>query len=169
MSDTSYSPDAPVEDTKPVAVGDRAPDFTLPDQNGKPVRLSDLLGKRAVVLYFYPKDETRGCTAEACGFRDSYEVFSEAGAEVVGVSSDSVESHRKFAQHHRLPFILLSDAHSALRKRYGVPTTLGMIPGRVTYIIDRHGVVRHIFSSQLQVEKHITEALETLRALALAE
>ena len=172
MSDTSHSPETPVTpsvDNRPVAVGDRAPDFTLPDQNGKPVTLSDLLGKRAVVLYFYPKDETRGCTAEACGFRDSYEVFSEAGAEVIGVSSDSVESHQKFAQHHRLPFTLLSDAHSALRKRYGVPTTLGMIPGRVTYIIDRHGIVRHIFSSQIQVEKHISEALETLRLLALAE
>jgi peroxiredoxin Q/BCP len=169
MTDATHSTDTAAANNKPVAVGDRAPDFTLPDQNGKPVRLSDLLGTRAVVLYFYPKDETRGCTAEACGFRDSYQVFTDAGAEVVGVSSDSVESHRSFAQHHRLPFILLSDEHSALRKRYGVPTTLGMIPGRVTYIIDRHGVVRHIFSSQIQAEKHISEALETLRALALVE
>lgn len=169
MSDASHTPETHIEDTGPVAVGDRAPDFTLPDQTGKSVRLSDLLGKGAVVLYFYPKDETRGCTAEACGFRDSYQVFSDAGAEVVGVSSDSVESHRSFAQHHRLPFTLLSDAQGALRKRYGVPTTLGMLPGRVTYIIDRHGVVRHIFSSQIQIEKHISEALETLRALALAE
>ena len=168
-SDIPETPNTPTADNSSVAVGDRAPDFTLPDQHGKSTRLSDLLGRGAVVLYFYPKDETRGCTAEACGFRDAYQVFSDAGAEVVGVSSDSVESHRQFAQHHRLPFTLLSDAHGALRKRYGVPTTLGMIPGRVTYIIDRHGVVRHIFSSQLQVEKHISEALETLRALALTE
>ena len=169
MSDTSHAPDTAPSEDKPVAVGDHAPDFTLPNQHGKPVRLSDLLGKGAVVLYFYPKDETRGCTAEACGFRDAYQVFSDAGAEVVGVSSDSVESHLSFAQHHRLPFILLSDTHGALRKRYGVPTTLGMIPGRVTYIIDRRGIVRHIFSSQIQAEKHVAEALETLRALALTD
>ena len=152
-----------------MSVGDRAPDFTLPDQTGKPVRLSDLLGERAIVLYFYPKDESRGCTAEACSFRDSYEVFKDAGAEVVGVSSDSVDSHQRFATHHRLPFILLSDAGSALRKRYGVPTTLGLLPGRVTYIIDREGIVRHIFSSQIQVEKHITEALGTLQKMARPE
>lgn len=158
--DTSITP------SRPVAVGDRAPDFTLPDQTGAPVRLSDLLGERAVVLYFYPKDETGGCTAEACSFRDSYEVFKDAGAEVVGVSSDSVESHQSFATHHRLPFVLLSDADGALRRRYGVPTTLGMFPGRVTYIIDRHGTVQHIFSSQIHFEKHVTEALNTLQKMA---
>lgn len=163
---TSLSDDIYRGNGKRVSVGDRAPDFTLPDQTGKPVRLADLLGERAIVLYFYPKDETRGCTAEACSFRDSYQVFKDAGAEVVGVSSDSVDSHRGFAEHHRLPFILLSDAGGALRKQYGVPTTLGLLPGRVTYIIDREGIVRHIFSSQLQPEKHITEALNTLRALA---
>ena len=151
-----------------IAVGDKAPDFTMPTDGGGTVSLSALRGK-PVVLYFYPKDDTSGCTAEACGFRDAYQVFSDAGAEVVGVSSDSVESHRGFAQHHRLPFILLSDTHGALRKRYGVPTTLGMIPGRVTYIIDRRGIVRHIFSSQIQAEKHVAEALETLRALALTD
>ncbi len=149
-----------------VEVGDRAPDFTLPDQTGKPVRLSDLLADHVVVLYFYPKDETTGCTAEACSFRDSYQVFKDAGAEVVGVSSDSVESHESFAAHHSLPFILLSDAGGALRKQYGVPTTFGMWPGRVTYIIDREGVVRHIFSSQIQFERHVTEALKTLQAIA---
>lgn len=148
-----------------VAVGDHAPDFTLPDQTGKPIRLSDLLREHAVVLYFYPKDETQGCTAEACSFRDSYEVFKEAGAEVVGVSSDSVESHESFATHHRLPFVLLSDEGGALRKLYGVPTTMGMFPGRVTYIIDRDGVVRHIFSSQIQFNRHVIEALNTIQAM----
>ena len=148
-----------------VAVGDHAPDFTLPDQTGKPIRLSDLLREHAVVLYFYPKDETQGCTAEACSFRDSYEVFKEAGAEVVGVSSDSVESHESFATHHRLPFVLLSDEGGALRKLYGVPTTMGMFPGRVTYIIDRDGVVRHIFSSQIQFNRHVIEALNTIHAM----
>jgi thioredoxin-dependent peroxiredoxin len=151
---------------KSVQVGDRAPDFTLPNQSGEPVRLSDFLGKTDIVLYFYPKDDTSGCTTEACSFRDSYEVFKDAGAEVIGVSSDSAESHQRFAAKNRLPFILLSDAGGALRKRYGVPTTFGLLPGRVTYIIDKQGVVRNIFSSQFTPEKHITEALKTLQALS---
>ncbi|MGZ3582091.1 MAG: peroxiredoxin, partial [Ktedonobacterales bacterium] len=120
-----------------VQVDDAAPDFALPTQGGTLVRLSDFLGKQAVVLYFYPKDNTRGCTAEACAFRDSYEVFKDAGAEVIGVSSDSEESHQQFATQHRLPFVLLSDRDGELRKRYGVPTTFGLVPGRVTYIIDK--------------------------------
>lgn len=165
QSDKSDKSDKSAADGRRVAVGDRAPDFTLPDQTGKSVRLSDLLSEQAVVLYFYPKDETQGCTAEACSFRDSYEVFKEAGAEVVGVSSDSVESHESFAAHHRLPFILLSDEGGELRKLYGVPTTMGMFPGRVTYIIDRDGIVRHIFSSQLQFNRHVIEALDTIQAM----
>lgn len=148
-----------------VQVGDAAPDFALPTPNGTLVRLSDFLGKQAVVLYFYPKDNTTGCTAEACAFRDSYEVFKDAGAEVIGVSSDSEESHQQFAAQHRLPFVLLSDKDGQLRRRYGVPTTFGLVPGRVTYIIDKQGIVRHIFSSQLNAQKHVTEALQTLRAL----
>jgi len=152
-----------------VQVGDRAPDFTLPDQAGKDVRLGDLLGNKNIVLYFYPKGDSAGCTAEACSFRDSYEVFKEAGAEVIGVSSDSAESHQRFATKHKLPFILLSDADGSLRKRYGVPTTFGLLPGRVTYIIDKQGVVRHIFSSQFTPEKHITEALKTLQDMSKAQ
>ena len=151
-----------------VQVGERAPDFTLPDQNGKDVRLSDLLGKKNIVLYFYPKDDTPGCTTEACSFRDSYEVFKEAGAEVIGVSSDSVDAHQRFATKNRLPYILLSDVGGALRKQYGVPTTFGLMPGRVTYIIDKQGVVRHIFSSQFTPQKHITEALNTLQSMEKA-
>lgn len=148
-----------------VGVGDRAPDFTLPSQSGESVSLHDLLRDRAVVLYFYPKDETPGCTAEACAFRDSYEVFKEAGAEVVGVSSDSVASHEGFASKHALPFTLLSDAGSEIRKRYGVRRTLGIMPGRVTYVIDRDGVVRHVFSSQMNAARHVDEALATLREI----
>ncbi len=148
-----------------VRVGDTAPDFALPTQSGTLVRLSDFLGKQAVVLYFYPKDNTTGCTAEACAFRDSYEVFKDAGAEVIGVSADSEESHQEFAAQYRLPFVLVSDRDGELRKRYGVPTTFGLVPGRVTYVIDKQGVVRHIFSSQINVQKHVTEALQTLRAL----
>lgn len=152
-----------------VQVGDTAPDFTLPTQKkGEAFHLHDLLGKAAIVLYFYPKDDTKGCTMEACSFRDSYEVFKEAGAEVVGVSSDSEESHQKFASKYQLPFILLSDKKGELRKQYGVPSTLGVLPGRVTYVIDKQGVVRHIFNDMLNAQKHVSEALKTLQALNLA-
>src|SRR2546421_6006055 len=147
-----------------VQIGDLAPDFTLLNQSGTPVSLGDFLGKQHIVLYFYPKDNTSLCTEEACAFRDSYEVFKDAGAEVIGVSSDSVESHQQFAKEHQLPFILLSDVDGVIRKRYGVPTAFGL-PGRVTYIIDRQGIVRRIFFSQFTSEKHVTQALQTLQLL----
>jgi peroxiredoxin Q/BCP len=148
-----------------MQVGDPAPDFTLPNQAGDPVSLHDFIGKSSVVLYFYPKDNTPGCTTEACAFRDSYEVFKEAGAEVIGISSDSADSHRQFTSKYRLPFVLLSDRHGAVRKRYEVPSTFGLLPGRVTYIIDKQGIVRHIYSSQFAAEKHVPEALKTLKGL----
>jgi len=148
-----------------IKTGDPAPDFDLPDAAGKKVRLADFAGKRPVVLYFYPKDETPGCTAEACAFRDSFEAFKEAGAEVIGVSSDSEESHKKFAEHHRLPFTLLCDHGALVRKTYGVPPTMGLLPGRVTYIIDTKGVVRHVFDSQFNPKKHISEALRVLKEM----
>ena len=148
-----------------VKVGDKAPDFTLPSQLGDNVTLSEYFGKKNVVLYFYPKDESPGCTREACTFRDSYQELTSLGAEVIGVSSQSVESHKSFATHHGLPFILLSDAGNKVRKLYGVPSTMGIIPGRVTYIIDKEGVVRQIFSSQSQTEKHVEEAIKTLKEL----
>jgi peroxiredoxin Q/BCP len=147
-------------------VGERAPDFTLPRSDGTPFRLSDAVRRGAVVLYFYPKDETMGCVAEACAFRDEYDVFTEAGAEVVGVSADSSESHRQFAAHHRLPFVLLTDADGAVRKRYGVGKALGILDGRMTYVIDTKGVVRHVFSSRLQPTRHVAEALAIVRGLA---
>jgi peroxiredoxin Q/BCP len=148
-----------------ISVGDQAPDFSLPSAGGETVRLSDYRGKSEVVLYFYPKDDTPGCTTEACTFRDSYESFRDAGAEVIGVSSDSSDSHRGFAQKHRLPFVLLSDADGSVRKQYGVPKTLGLIPGRTTYLIDRDGIVRHVFSSQFQPLRHVAETLEVLKRL----
>jgi len=148
-----------------VEVGDPAPDFTLPSQSGDQVRLSDVWHRGPVVLYFYPKDETPGCTTEACTFRDSYEAFKEAGAEVVGVSSDSVTSHESFAAKHRLPFILLADDGGRVRKQYGVRPTLGILPGRVTYVIDGQGVVRHVFSSQTGVQRHVQEALDALNEI----
>jgi peroxiredoxin Q/BCP len=148
-----------------IQIGGKAPDFTLPSQTGEPVRLSDRLGERVVVLYFYPKDETSGCTKEACAFRDSYEVFTDAGADVIGISSDSVDKHASFADHHKLPFTLLSDKGGSVRKSYGVPSTIGLLPGRVTYVIDRDGVVRNIFNSQLNISGHINQAIETVKKL----
>lgn len=153
----------------PVRVGDKAPDFTLPSASGKPVTLSDLYRERNVVLYFYPKDDTVGCTAESCAFRDAYEDFVAAGATVVGISSDSTASHARFAARHSLPFILLSDEGGRVRDLYGVRSTLGILPGRVTFVIDRRGVVRYAFSSQLRFTQHVTKALEVVRAIGAEE
>ena len=144
-----------------------APGFTLPSQSGEEVSLQDFLGKkRAIVLFFYPKDDTPGCTKEACSFRDGYERFEKLEAEVIGISSDSVRSHQRFAQRHALPYVLLSDEEGEVRKLYGVPNTLGLFPGRVTYVIDDEGVVRHVFSSQLGVTKHVEEALMALESIS---
>jgi peroxiredoxin Q/BCP len=152
-----------------IKIGEKAPDFTLPSQMGDTVTLSEYHGKKNVVLYFYPKDETIGCTKEACAFRDSYDVFTNLGAEVLGVSGQSVESHKSFATHHGLPFLLLSDAENKVREMYGVPATMGFIPGRVTYVIDKKGIVRHMFNSQSQPEKHIEEAKQVLEKLDAEE
>jgi len=151
--------------SRQLSVGDAAPDFSLPAQKGGVVNLRNLLSTSEVVLYFYPKDNTPGCTAEAKAFRDSYSVFKEMGAEVVGVSSDSVESHKDFASRCDLPFTLLSDPGGKVRKLYGVPSTLGVLPGRVTYVIDMKGVVRHIFNSQFNATKHVEEAIGVLRSI----
>lgn len=149
------------------AVGDRAPDFTLPSADGTPVRLGDLLAKKAVVLYFYPRDETAICTKEACSFRDAYQDFIDAGAEVVGVSRDDAASHARFASGHRLPFRLLSDTNGAIHAQYGVRKRLGgLLQDRISYVIDREGIIRLAFSSQLRFDAHVKEALRVVRALA---
>ena len=147
-----------------VRVGDTAPDFTLPDQRGQLVRLHEVTDKKNVALYFYPKDATPGCTAEARAFRDAYDAFTEADTEVIGISSDSVKSHERFAANERLPFRLLSDRDGAVRELYGVERTLGILPGRVTYVIGRGGVVRHVYSSQLRATQHSREALRAINA-----
>jgi peroxiredoxin Q/BCP len=149
-----------------IATGDQAPDFTLPAADGRSVSLADFRGKKAVVLFFYPKDETPGCTREACEFRDSFDRFGDAGAEVIGVSDDDVESHKKFAAHHRLPMTLLSDAGGQVRQRYGVKSLFGVVADRVTFVIDRTGVVRHVFASRLRFGKHVDEALGVVKTLA---
>jgi len=146
-----------------VDAGSKAPNFTLPSQSGEMVSLKDFLGKKPVVLFFYPKDDTPGCTKEACAFRDDYEEFDKLDAKVIGISSDSVDSHRRFAKKHTLPFTLLSDEGGEIRKLYGVRNSFGLFPGRVTYVIDEEGMVRHVFSSQLGVEQHVKEALKALR------
>ena len=151
-----------------LSIGDKAPDFTLPSQSGEPLKLSELWAKRTVVLYFYPKDDTPGCTVEACSFRDRFDEFAEAGAAVVGISSDSTASHEKFAGKHKLPMTLLSDQDGAVRKRYGVKSTLGIMPGRATFVIDQGGIVRHVFVSQLRADKHVTEALAVVQKLTRA-
>ncbi len=149
-----------------VKEGDVAPDFELPVEGGEKVRLSDFRGKKTVVLYFYPKDGSPGCTKEACAFRDNYEQFKDAGAEVLGVSSDTLESHGLFSVKLGLPFKLLSDEGGKVRKLYGVPSSLGIVPGRVTYVIDKEGIVRYIFNSQIDAEKHMEESLRIVRSLA---
>jgi peroxiredoxin Q/BCP len=148
-----------------LSVGDKAPDFTLPSQAGESITLSQLWARRTVVLYFYPKDDTPGCTVEACSFRDRYDAFAEAGAEVVGISSDSVASHDKFASKHSLPMKLAADEGGQIRKLYGVRATLGILPGRATFVIDRQGVIRHTFVSQLRFSRHAEEALEAVKKL----
>ena len=146
-----------------MKVGDRVQDFTLKDHSGEDFRMADHLGRGPMVIYFYPKDDSPGCTVQACAFRDSYEDFKDAGAEVIGISSDSERSHLMFVSKHSLPFTLLSDKDGAVRKLFGVPRSLGLLPGRVTYVINSEGTIRYIFSSQSRVREHISRALETLR------
>lgn len=149
-----------------LSTGQTAPDFEKTTHKGETLTLAQFRGEKAVVLYFYPKDETPGCTAQACSFRDAYEDFVEAGAVVIGVSADSLDRHGQFAAHHRLPFELISDEDGMLRRKYNVPSSmLGLLPGRVTYVIDREGKVQHVFNSQLQAKRHVKEALAVVKRL----
>ena len=148
---------------KKISIGDSVPSFNLKNQFGESVDMRQYIGKTKMVIYFYPKDDTPGCTKEACSFRDHFEAFREKGIEVFGISADSVSSHLNFAEKHRLSFTLLSDENNEVRKMFGVPSDLlGLLPGRVTYIVDGSGNVIHIFNSQFKVDKHITEALQKL-------
>ncbi|KAB5552468.1 hypothetical protein DKX38_009779 [Salix brachista] len=148
-----------------VNKGQVPPSFTLKDQDGKTLSLAKFKGK-PVVVYFYPADETPGCTKQACAFRDSYEKFKKAGAEVVGISGDDPSSHKAFAKKYRLPFTLLSDEGNKIRKEWGVPADLfGTLPGRQTYVLDKKGVVQLIYNNQFQPEKHVDETLKLLQSL----
>jgi peroxiredoxin Q/BCP len=148
-----------------LKVGDTIPNFTAKDTNGSDFNIATIVGHKPLVIYFYPKDNTPGCTAQACSFRDQYEDFKDLGAEVIGISSDSVSSHQQFTRQFKLPFILLSDSDKKIRKLFGVPTGMfGLIPGRVTYVTDKNGVVQMIFDSMLAT-KHIPKALEAIKKL----
>jgi peroxiredoxin Q/BCP len=149
-----------------IETGSKAPDFTLASETGERVRLADLLGRGPVVVFFYPKDGTPGCTVEAGAFAKNYEAFRALGAEVVGISSDNGESHQKFKEQCGLPYPLLSDDGGKVRASYGVPKTLGLIEGRTTFVIDATGNVRHVFNSQFQAARHPGEALEGLKRIA---
>ena len=150
-----------------VGVGDIAPDFTLPDQHGTPVTLSQFRGKKSVVLFFYPASFSAGCTAEACAFRDSHEVFKEAGAEVIGISMDNVGKQNSFAKRYNLTYTLLADDGSVW-KSFGVPNRFGLLRGRVTYVIDKQGVIRNRFESLVRATKHVDDALAIVKSLSAA-
>jgi peroxiredoxin Q/BCP len=142
--------------------GDRAPEVSFVDEDHNRVALSSLLSK-TLVLFFYPKDDTPGCTAEACGFRDSYGDFESAGAEVIGVSSDDTSSHDRFRARHRLPFRLLSDPDGTARRAFGVPNTFGILPGRATFVISPDGTIAYAFNSQFAPQKHVANALAAIK------
>ena len=149
-----------------IEVGSLLPRFILPDQKGNMFDINSVLGKKNLVLFFYPKDDSPGCTAQACSFRDRFEVFEEADAIIIGISGQSVESHSEFSQKNRLNYTLLSDEGNKTRTLFGVPTSvLGLVPGRVTYVVDKTGKVVYIFNSQTQTTKHVDEALRILREL----
>ena len=146
-----------------LKVGDKIPNFTAKDTEGNDFDSQDYVGKKPLVIYFYPKDNTPGCTAQACSFRDQYEDFKDLGAEVIGISGDSIDSHQKFAKRYKLPFILLSDNYKKIRKLFGVPSNMfGMMPGRVTYVTDRDGQIKMVFDSMMAT-KHIPKALEAIK------
>ena len=152
-----------------VQPGDKAPDFTMPTDGNGTVSLAQLRGK-PVVLYFYPKDDTSGCTAEACGFRDSVPDYGKTGAVVIGVSRDSVASHDRFKKKHGLPFILGSDADGKVTEDYGVWVEKSMYGRkymgieRATFLIDRDGVVRNVWH-KVKVPGHVAEVLQAVKAL----
>jgi peroxiredoxin Q/BCP len=154
------------ETIEKIEVGSTIPGFELKDQNGRLFSIDSVVGKKNLVIYFYPKDNSRGCTTQACSFRDQFDVFADANAMIIGISSQSVESHFEFAEKNRLNFTLLSDKGNKVRNLFGVPSNFfGLISGRVTYVINKEGKVIYTFNSQLQIEKHVQEALRILQEL----
>lgn len=161
-----YSQTTNSNNMKKIEVGSTIPSFSLKDQNGNVFNIDSVRGKKNLVIYFYPKDDSPGCTKEACSFRDQFEAFNDADAMVIGISGQSVESHFEFAKKHRLNYVLLSDEDNKLRKLFGVPTNLfGILPGRVTYIVNKEGKVVYTFNSQIKAEKHVEEAIRILKEM----
>ena len=150
----------------PLQPGDRAPDFSATAHDGTAIQLADLVSQSAVVLFFYPKDFTPGCTTEVCTFRDAHADFVDAGATVIGVSADDSNSHNRFADQHNLPFALVSDNSGQLRESYGVGKRWGLLPGRITFVIDQQGIIRHVFNSAIFAQRHSKEALEAVQKLS---
>ncbi|MBB5254858.1 peroxiredoxin [Sulfurisphaera ohwakuensis] len=150
-----------------MKVGDKAPLFEGITDTGEKFSLSDYIGKHDIVLYFYPKDDTPGCTREACAFRDNWNLLQGYDVVVIGISSDDVESHKKFKQKYNLPFILISDPDKKIRELYGAKGFI--LPARITFVIDKKGIIRHIYNSQLNPENHVKEALKTLEMLKKEE
>lgn len=147
----------------PLKVGDKTPSFQLKDQSGENFDVDQYIGNTAMVIYFYPKDDTPGCTKEACSFRDSYEAFTDKNIKVIGISSDDVESHKNFAAKYNLPFTLLADTESEVRDLFGVKNNaFGLIPGRVTYVIDQKGEIIFMYDSQFKAAKHIEESIKAI-------
>ena len=144
--------------------GDKIPSFTLTNQHGDLFNIDTIIGKKNLVIYFYPRNETKVCTAQACSFRDAYQDFQDFDCEVIGISADNVKSHISFTENHSLPFILLSDGDKKIRKLFGVSNDLLIIPGRTTYVVNKKGIIIHVFNYQLSAGKHIKESL-----LALAQ
>ena len=148
-----------------LKIGDTAPSFELNNQDNQLVAVGELIGKVPMVIYFYPKNFTPGCTAQACSFRDQYQDFTDAGAKVFGISADSVESHKRFRAKHNLPFDTLSDANNKVRKKYGVKNELlGLLPGRETFVVDARGIIKMRFNSMMAA-KHIPKALSVIKGL----
>lgn len=145
-----------------LKVGDVVPEFTATDASGNFFESASIIGKKSVIIYFYPKDDTSQCTAQACGFRNHYSDFLDLGVEVIGISSDSVHSHREFAQKYNLPFTLLSDTDKKIQKLFGVPSKIfGLLPGRVTYLVNEHGVIQEVFDSIIGM-KHVSKMIQKL-------
>ncbi len=148
-----------------VKAGDQAPDFEGPTSDGSRLGLKDFVGKKNVVLYFYPKDDTSGCTREACSFRDNLQPIRQMGAEIIGVSLDSIQSHGRFASKFGLSFPLISDKEKRIANAYGVLKDTGTSTSRVTFIIDKSGKVAKVFS-KVDVSKHTEEVVSALKELA---
>ena len=149
-----------------INIGSEIPSFSLQDQHGNNFDINSVLGKKNLVIYFYPKDDSPGCTKEACSFRDQFDVFADVDAMIIGISAQSVESHLEFAKKHRLNYTLLSDTGNKVRKLFGVPANFfGLIPGRVTYVVNKEGKIAYLFNSQIQAEKHVDEALRILQKM----